>query len=1386
MKYYYIMPPKDKVLQRVVRIYELKKKTVVAGRFIVFPVEVKKTHTFKRTYTKTFESPESGDLPVSNPMGGIIENDNPSRADYFHQRFQSTDNVYEKVVFLNRALDYDFYNADRYIALIEYYKRMREDVEQGRLKMTQRALEKLQEQYMMLVETAQKLRPQYRDVAKSEVHAEVHAKSEVHDKSEVHASLDKSEVHAEVHAEAKSEVHKGQSCMFPILYDTDVQKRVELNTWVLSNSAKFPEFIQNTFMNAVSKTARQSSYMWDAQTETLKHVDVFPHQKFISDLLSRNSPYRGSLLYYGLGSGKTLSSINVAEGISLPTIVMLPASLHPNFEEDLRIKGYTAYHIENVWCFLNETSETTDSLRRKGFPVDNPSLMKKLRIVRENGTSGYWTIEKKQIGKRPNVWEDAPDAPNAKKRLRSDVYSDADIKSIAHTVKSIFEYKYHFIHYDGGAGIIRNLLIQSIPDYELVGEPEVLREVIPTKSQTGSTSYSKLTPMERKEYKKVVLRRMFVNGTLPNPFDGKVVIIDETHNFISMLCNASENIVVLYEMLMRSRDCRLVCLTGTPIINSPFELGILFNLLKGYTRSYTFKYDGSAVNASLIQRENPYIELCHVNSMNAEISVVMCPVGFFNVAFENPNEFGVRKYTAEFAAKSSHRDLYEKGEPSITVLENIVRKHAPSASYKGIHYHSVFPDIFQKKVGSEQFSINAKTMDEAKTDFYTTYVDIARNRINNERMFMYRSLGVVSFYNEVSVYGKDLFPKKIQGDEPDYVDLSNYQLVEYDKHRETERQMEKRSSMSEASLVQSIETKVSNVFKVFSRQRLLFVFPPHVRRPEIKDYRMKLKQKIVGKSDDVDSNCNDTASAVCTESMKNVEKDYIIATCQSIKKLTRQNLTVNEQPYNLRDLSPKYVAMLSNIESTEGLVFCYSQFRSVEGVEVFGRVLHMNGYMRYRLSAGSESRSAGSECVYEDENEDELIVGRKVRYEVRPNQFRTYTIRGFADNFSKKQGGVFLEGMDKPVNHDKLHVCRFAIWSGTETTEQRKTILETYRHLDNRYGQKLLVLMTTSSGAEGINLKYVRQVHVMEPYWNRVRVEQVIGRARRNESHVDLPPEQRNVRVYQYVSRFTKAQLDGSWIKEYSQSQAVAKTVAETVAEKSASDIILEGITQRISKIDAMKTSDETLYDITNRKYEIIRQFLDVIKGSAVDCLFNRSANVRSNPELADIKCLEHIESTDGYAYDVSSMESTMRTQAGVLEKRMDVAIYILRYRTQDGAIIHLLYESPVEDLNALEIDQPIPVFNFYSYYGIDPIQESNQVGAREPIGIIVRKRREKEDSGDTVLSLTLLDTFANATDVYERVEEAIYQTTLSIPSLKDERLLVAFRDAVNAIILPA
>ena len=62
--------------------------------------------------------------------------------------------------------------------------------------------------------------------------------------------------------------------------------------------------------------------------------------------------------------------------------------------------------------------------------------------------------------------------------------------------------------------------------------------------------------------------------------------------------------------------------------------------------------------------------------------------------------------------------------------------------------------------------------------------------------------------------------------------------------------------------------------------------------------------------------------------------------------------------------------------------------------------------------------------------------------------------------------------------------------------------------------------MITASGAEGISLMSTKYVHIVEPYWHPVRIDQVIGRARRICSHKNLPESDRTVDVFLYLMSF--------------------------------------------------------------------------------------------------------------------------------------------------------------------------------------------------------------------------------------------------------------------------
>ena len=142
---------------------------------------------------------------------------------------------------------------------------------------------------------------------------------------------------------------------------------------------------------------------------------------------------------------------------------------------------------------------------------------------------------------------------------------------------------------------------------------------------------------------------------------------------------------------------------------------------------------------------------------------------------------------------------------------------------------------------------------------------------------------------------------------------------------------------------------------------------------------------------------------------------------------------------------------------------------------------------------------------------------------------------------------------------------------------------------NNFSGEIIKIFMITASGAEGISLHNVRYVHLIEPYWHPVRLEQVIGRARRICSHKNLPKEEQTVDVFLYLMTFSKSQME--------------------------SDDSIELRLKDRSKIDNLTplTSDQALYEISNIKEDINKSILKAVKESSIDCLLYLKSGNKEN-----------------------------------------------------------------------------------------------------------------------------------------------------------------------------
>ena len=172
------------------------------------------------------------------------------------------------------------------------------------------------------------------------------------------------------------------------------------------------------------------------------------------------------------------------------------------------------------------------------------------------------------------------------------------------------------------------------------------------------------------------------------------------------------------------------------------------------------------------------------------------------------------------------------------------------------------------------------------------------------------------------------------------------------------------------------------------------------------------------------------------------------------------------------------------------------------------------------------------------------------------------------------------------------------------------------RNLNNFNGEIIKVLMITSSGAEGISLRNVRYVHIMEPYWHPVRMKQVIGRARRICSHNELEKEYQNIKVFCYIMVFNEQIID---------------SINKGNFKELRKDTGLINNTQLI-------TSDQYLYEVSYKKQKITESILTNIKESSIDCSIYPNGNEK-------LSCLRLGSNTSKVDYDTLSYMDDIKQQ---------------------------------------------------------------------------------------------------------------------------------------------
>lgn len=223
------------------------------------------------------------------------------------------------------------------------------------------------------------------------------------------------------------------------------------------------------------------------------------------------------------------------------------------------------------------------------------------------------------------------------------------------------------------------------------------------------------------------------------------------------------------------------------------------------------------------------------------------------------------------------------------------------------------------------------------------------------------------------------------------------------------------------------------------------------------------------------------------------------------------NLPIETLTSELGKYGPKIKALLRNIKDNPGKALVYSEFISLEGIGVISRVLLLHGFTNF---ADSENKK-----------------------EIKKEKYKT-----------------------------------FAIFSGDTSDKLKRDILNTFNSQNNLNGENLRIILMTASGAQGLNTTAVRTVHIMEPYWHNNRIQQIIGRAVRTNSHADLPFKDRTVQPFIYIG------------------------------------VPPEGTNIEV-QLGEKYTTDQRIFIQSLKKLKLIDSFLDATREMAIDCQLNFAHN---------------------------------------------------------------------------------------------------------------------------------------------------------------------------------
>ena len=479
--------------------------------------------------------------------------------------------------------------------------------------------------------------------------------------------------------------------------DEEIDIKTEKNKTVSVNRKAFVDWINKDFYK----------YLEDKNPDSPLRV----YQLLIKEYLSLETPYRGVLVYHGLGTGKTASAISLAEGLSteLKINTILPASLETEFIKEIQNWGKDELNKDSLWKYYSdeELSEkkmvsmierkyNLSSENRKKILKNTQNFLKR-KLLNENKNKLHIKKMQKDVLKLSGVWlpdESGKKMTNDEKDSDFNNFTEYEKVYINEQIKYLITKKYNFIHYNPFPKVKTSSLEEFIEDDDEYEDLDLL--IDEEEKQRLNTENKRIVS---KLEKKLKFNRR--NHHIDSPFYKEVIIIDEVHNFVRQILNVnSEDIskkkealrsLIFYNWIINAKDIKLIFLSGTPVINKPCEIAILYNMLKGLIRIYTFTVITDKSVEEVNEKLNDFyykgyssIELFHVLQKEGKlvISYIQETSNFKSLKDEDKNiVYSVKANDTTFEKFISHiydglHSLFDKNDilPKQTSINELTEK----------------------------------------------------------------------------------------------------------------------------------------------------------------------------------------------------------------------------------------------------------------------------------------------------------------------------------------------------------------------------------------------------------------------------------------------------------------------------------------------------------------------------------------------------------------------------------------------------------------------------------------------------------------------------------------------------------------------------------------